>query len=110
GGLVAGTPLVSTKHNDDPFKAGGFKPVEQLLGRRARRVIAISEALKRFEVEQVGLPAEKVDVVHYGLDRLPEPWGGNPDLGLPGGARVLLIVGRLAEQKGIDVAIRALPA
>jgi glycosyltransferase involved in cell wall biosynthesis len=110
GGLVTGTPLVSTKHNDDPFKAGKFKPVEQLLGRRARRMIAISGALKRFAVEQVELPAEKIDVVHYGLDKLPQPWGENPSLDLSTGARVLLIVGRLAEQKGVDVAIRALPA
>jgi glycosyltransferase involved in cell wall biosynthesis len=110
GALVPGKPLVSTKHNDDPFKAGRFKPVERLLVARARRVIAISAALKRYAVERVGLPERKIDVVHYVLDELPQPWGENPDLGLPDGARLLLAVGRLAEQKGIDVLIRALPA
>jgi glycosyltransferase involved in cell wall biosynthesis len=111
GALVPGTNLVSTKHNDDPFRVKpAFQTLEGLLARRASRVIAISESLRRFTVEQVGLPEEKVEVVRYGLDELPSPWGENPALGLPEGARVLLCVGRLVPQKGVDVAVRALPA
>jgi glycosyltransferase involved in cell wall biosynthesis len=48
--------------------------------------------------------------VHYGLDELPRPWGENLELPIPEDARVLLVVGRLAQQKGVDVAVRALPA
>src|SRR5207244_198457 len=70
-------------------------------------VIAITEALQRFCVDRVGLPAAKVEVVHYGLDALPPPWGDAGDVPLADGARVLLCVGRLTEQKGVDVAIRA---
>jgi glycosyltransferase involved in cell wall biosynthesis len=110
GALVPGVPVVSTKHNPDPFRAGPFRLVERLLARRARRVIAISEAVRRFNVAQVGLPAAKIDVVHYGLDELPRPWGPNPSLDLPAGARVLLCVARLVPQKGVDVAARALRA
>jgi glycosyltransferase involved in cell wall biosynthesis len=102
------TALVSTKHNDDRFRAGPFRFVEQGLTRRAARVIAITEALRRFTIDEVGLPSRKVEVVHYGLDSLPEPWGENPDLTLPVGARVLLCVARLVRQKGVDVAVRAL--
>lgn len=101
--------LVSTKHNDDRFRTGPFRLVERMLARRAHRVIAITDALRRFTIDEVGLPAEKVEVVHYGLDSLPEPWGANPDLGLPDGARVLLCVARLVPQKGVDVAAAALP-
>ena len=109
GGLGAGAvPVVSTKHNDDPFRRGPFRHVERLLTRRARRVIAISEALRRYCVEAVGLPAEKIEVVPYGLDDLPAPWGEGPDVSLPDEARILLCVSRLAEQKGVDVAVRAL--
>jgi len=100
--------LVSTKHNPDPFRAGPFRYVERALARRAARVIAISEAVKRFCVERVGLPAEKIEVVRYGLDALPRPWGGGPDLSLPEAARVLLCVCRLVPQKGVDTAVRAL--
>ncbi len=109
GGLGAGAvPVVSTKHNDDPFRRGPFRHVERLLTRRARRVIAISEALRRYCVQAVGLPAEKIEVVPYGLDDLPAPWGEGPDVSLPDEARILLCVSRLAEQKGVDVAVRAL--
>ncbi len=110
GALVRGVPVVSTKHNPDPFRAGAFRYVERALARRARRVIAISGALRRFTVERVGVPASKVEVVQYGLDELPRAWGENPPLPLTEGVRVLLCVARLAPQKGVDVAIRALPA
>ena len=110
GALAARAPLVSTKHNDDRFRLGPYRYVERLLTRRFRRVIAISDALRTFTVERVGLPSDKVEVVHYGLDELPEPWGENPELELAEGARVLLCVARLAPQKGVDVAVRALPA
>jgi glycosyltransferase involved in cell wall biosynthesis len=103
-----GVPLVSTKHNDDRFRLGPFRYVERALTRRAARVIAITEALRQFCVDRVGLPAAKIEVIRYGLDALPGPWGENVEVPVPEGARVLLCVGRLAEQKGIDVAIRAL--
>jgi len=100
--------LVSTKHNDDPFRAGLFRHVERFLARRAAKVICITSSLARFNVERVGLPLSKVTVIHYGLDRLPDPWGlpGGPDL--PEDARILLAVSRLERQKGLDVAIEAL--
>ena len=110
GALAAPTPLVSTKHTDDRFRAGPFRHVERALARRVSRVIAITEALARFTVERVGLPREKVSVVHYGMDELPAPWGPNPAVLVPDGARVLLAICRLTAQKGVDVAVRALAA
>ncbi len=109
GAISAGrTTIVSTKHNDDPFRLGPFRHVERLCARRAAHVICITDALARFNVERVGLPAAKVSVVHYGLDELPAAWGpaGGPDL--PPHAKVLLAVSRLEPQKGLDVAIEAL--
>jgi glycosyltransferase involved in cell wall biosynthesis len=109
GALGAGRiPVVSTKHNDDPFRRGPFRFAEQLLTRRAGRVITITEALRRFCIDEVGLPPQKVEVVHYGLDDLPRPWGASPPVEVPEDARVLLCVARLAPQKGVDVAVRAL--
>ena len=109
GAVAAGrVPLVSTKHNDDPFRVGPFRHVERLITRRARRAIAITHALARFQVERVGLPAEKVRVVHYGLDEPPPAWAGNPPAEVPEDARVVLGMGRLVPQKGWDVALAAL--
>jgi glycosyltransferase involved in cell wall biosynthesis len=112
GGVAAavrGTPLVSTKHNDDPFRLGPFRYVERGLALLARRVVTITDALREFTVERVGIPAEKVETIHYGMDDLPQAWGENPPDEVPDNARVLLAVARLTRQKGIDVAIRALP-
>jgi glycosyltransferase involved in cell wall biosynthesis len=103
--LRAPWALVSTKHNDDPFRAGGFRFVERVLTRRTDRVVAITDALARFCFEQVGLPQEKVEIVHYGLDELPTAWGAGAE---PPEGRFLLAIARLTEQKGLDVAVRAL--
>ena len=107
---AAGTraALVSTKHNDDPFRSGRLRYLERLLTRRAARVVCITGALARFNRDAVGLPAEKLRVVHYGLDGPPPAWGppGGPEI--PDDGVVLLVVGRLVAQKGVDVAIAAL--
>jgi glycosyltransferase involved in cell wall biosynthesis len=106
-GAIGARRLVSTKHNDDPFRAGTFRFVERALAHRAARIIAITESLARFQVERVGLPRDKVEVVQYGLDDLPRAWDANPPDPVPADARVLLCVCRLEPQKGVDVAIRA---
>lgn len=111
GGLAAklrGSALVSTKHNDDPFRTGAFRYVERGLATLADRVIAISDSLRRFTVERVGVRAAKVETIHYGLDMPPTPWGTNPPDDVPTTARIVLSTSRLTEQKGIDVAVEAL--
>jgi glycosyltransferase involved in cell wall biosynthesis len=107
-GAFGARRVVSTKHNDDPFRAGAFRFVERALAHRAARIIAITESLARFQVERVGLPAKKVEVIHYGLDDLPQAWGENPPDPVSPDTPVLLCVCRLEPQKGVDVAIRAL--
>lgn len=107
-GALASGVVVSTKHNDDPFRSGPFRFVERVLTKRAARVIAITGALRSFLVERVGLPAEKIVTIPYGLDSVPEAWGANPRDAIAEEARILLAVSRLERQKGLDVAIRAL--
>jgi glycosyltransferase involved in cell wall biosynthesis len=108
GALTAGRARVfSTKHNDDRFRTGPWRFAERLLAVRARRVVAISRALKRFQVEQVGLPPDKVEVIHYGMDEPPAAWGENPQLAL-GDGPLLACVARLEPQKGVEIALRAL--
>src|SRR5262249_57519181 len=88
-GALGARRLVSTKHNDDPFRAGSFRYVERALARRAARIIAITDALARFQIERVGLPADKVEVIRYGLDDLPHAWATNPPHQLPPNPPVL---------------------
>jgi glycosyltransferase involved in cell wall biosynthesis len=109
-GSLNGRTLVSTKHNDDPFRAGAFRFVERALARRAARVVTITDALRRFQIERVGIPAAKLVTIHYGLDEPPAAWGTNPADDVGADARVLLAVCRLERQKGVDVAVRAVAA
>jgi glycosyltransferase involved in cell wall biosynthesis len=106
--IAAGSTLVSTKHNDDPFRRGSFRHLERLFARRAARIICITDALARFNVREVGLPESKLVVVHYGLDELPAAWGPPGDWDIPPAAPLLLAISRLEQQKGLDVAIEAL--
>jgi glycosyltransferase involved in cell wall biosynthesis len=107
-GALGARRLVSTKHNDDPFRTGAFRFVERGLTWRAGRVVAITHALERFLIDRVGLPREKVTTIHYGLDDLPRAWGRNPGDTVGDDVPLLLAVCRLEPQKGLDVAVRAL--
>jgi glycosyltransferase involved in cell wall biosynthesis len=108
-GALGARRLVSTKHNDDPFRTGPFRFVERALTRRTAKIVAITQSLARFQIERVGLPAAKLEVIHYGLDDLPPAWGTNPPDPVPPDARVLLCICRLEPQKGVQTAITALP-
>ena len=108
GALARGRRLlVSTKHNDDPFRTRlPFRWLERAAAARAARVICITDALRRFNVERVGLPAEKLEVVHYGMDEPPAAWAPT-ELELPDG-KIAVAIARLEPQKGLDVAVEAL--
>ena len=61
-------------------------------------------------VEQVGLPAVKVESIHYGLDELPAAVGREPAGRRAGRTRACCSPSHASSaQKGIDVAMRALP-
>ena len=112
GGIAArlrGARLVSTKHNDDPFRTGTFRHVER--GDRAARRSHRHHLRVRFAAS----PSSASDsrprrwtTIHYGLDELPAAWGENRPDAVPHGATVLLSTSRLTRQKGVDVAVRAL--
>ena len=106
---AAGTPLVSTKHNDDPFRAGPFRFVERLLARRAARIVAITESLAPLH-SRAGRPAGGEGRGHpLRPGRAAGRRGRANELELPDGD-VSLAVARLVPQKGLDVAVEALGA
>ncbi len=101
-------PLVSSRHNDDRYLLGPFRHVDRAFARPARRIIAISDAVRRF-LERAGLPAEKLVTVRYGLDELPSaPSELRPEeLGIPASAPLVLAIGRLTAQKDHPTLLRA---
>ena len=73
GGAAArllGIPSISTRHNDDRYLLGPFRYVDRAFARPARRLIAISDAVRRF-LERAGHDPSKLVTMRYGLDELP---------------------------------------
>ncbi|MBA3842317.1 MAG: glycosyltransferase [Actinobacteria bacterium] len=93
-------PFISTRHNDDRYLLGPFRHVDRLFMRGARRIIAISEAVRAFHV-RAGLPASKLVTVRYGLDEAPTtPSELTPEqAGIAAEVPLVLAIGRLIEQK-----------
>ncbi|WP_423141284.1 glycosyltransferase [Parablastomonas sp. CN1-191] len=110
-------PLVTSKHNDtEPFYRGpGAAAIERFCAGRARRVIAISQAVNDyFAAQWPARLARKLVTVRYGLSPVPggaeaaraarglrAEWGVGADEVLFG------IVARLVEQKSIPTLLRA---
>jgi len=101
-------PLVSTRHNDDRYQLGPFRYVDRAFASGASRLIAISDAVRRFLVE-AGLPDRKFETIRYGLDDMPSlPSETTPaDAGIPDGAPLALAIGRLIAQKDHATLLRA---
>ena len=105
---LLGCPSVSTRHNDDRYLLGPFRFVDRAFARPARRLIAISDAVRQF-LERAGYAPEKLVTVHYGLDTLPATRTQvTPEAaGIPDGVPLLLAVGRLIAQKDHPTLLRA---
>lgn len=101
-------PLVSTRHNDDRYLLGPFRYVDRGFARGASRLIAISDAVRRF-LEAAGHDPRKLVTIRYGLDELPAaPSEPTPAAaGIPPGVPLALAVGRLIEQKDHATLLRA---
>ena len=103
-----GIPFVSTRHSNDRYLLGPFRYVDRAFATGVSRIIAISHAVRSFLIRS-GLPAGRIETVHYGLDDLPEARSEKspPEAGIPSGAPLVLAVGRLTEQKDHATALRA---
>jgi glycosyltransferase involved in cell wall biosynthesis len=94
----------------DPWKSRGQLAVDRWLARRTSRIVANSPGVKEFYVGK-GLPAEQIEVIPNAVEPLPpSPVTRGElltELGLPGDARLVGLVGRLWAQKRVKDAIWA---
>jgi glycosyltransferase involved in cell wall biosynthesis len=114
GSIASGTtrvPLVSSRHNDDRYLLGPFRYIDRAFAARARRIVAISEAVRAF-LERAGFPRSKLVTVRYGLDTLPSAASEvTPhELGVRPDVPLLLAIGRLIPQKDHATLLRAFAA
>ena len=101
-------PYVSTRHNDDRYLLGPFRYVDRAFARGADRLIAISDAVRRF-LEEAGHDPRKLVTIRYGLDAIPATASDPTPAahGIPPDAPLALAIGRLIEQKDHATLLRA---
>jgi glycosyltransferase involved in cell wall biosynthesis len=92
----------------------GLKALVGPGARRADRVITISHAVKRDVVQRLGVPADRIDVVHLGFGMTPPPTitperDVRERFGL-GGRRVILCVSAALKHKNLERLIEAFAA
>ncbi len=115
GGLAAWLAgvraIVSSKHNEDPeLRHPVFGPLGRLVLAADDAVIAISRAVARYLAGSGRVDRRKLRVVHYGVDlpgRLPERGRFRSELGVPAGAPLVVLIGRLEPQKDIGTFLEA---
>jgi len=111
-GALAGAPaLVASERAADLWKTWAHRWVDRRLAGLSAVVLANSDGVRRFCVERIGLPPDKVRVIRNGLDlvRFDAAVAAGPRQPLPAAdGPVILCVGRLEEQKGHIYLLQAL--
>ncbi len=95
--------LVSSKHGCNEFRRGVIGRIDRLAAGYAKKVIAISQAVRKFYEKVEKIPSEKIEVIFYGFDSAKieasnrREIHGCPDV--PRGVKVLINVARLVPFK-----------
>ncbi len=111
---ISGKPFIAHVHATEFDRGGGVginKTVYQIEKRgmeEADRVIAVSNFTKNIIVTHYGISADKVEVVHNGIEFVEEEGvERNMHKLKEAGKKIVLFVGRLTLQKGPDYFIRS---
>jgi glycosyltransferase involved in cell wall biosynthesis len=112
---LAGIPLVATVHGKNYFWEKLRRRLAYRWVSRRATMIAVSQNLKEFVIEKVGVSPDRIKVVYNGVDALPpcdetDVRECRKELGLPETDRVVGVVGNLYPVKGHRYLIDALPA
>lgn len=114
-------PLIFTIHSTESGRSGLHNPdslaidgLEWWASYEAARVIVTSDSMRREICDHFRLPFEKVDVIPNGIDlsqyrRPADKESVRRRYGVHPNEKMVLFVGRLVPQKGVDYLIRAIP-
>ncbi len=113
--------VVTTEHlarsveSHFPFGSRIITALVRLTNRLVDRTIAVSELSRQMHIDNYGVPPDRIVAIRNGVD--VSRFGGEFDttrvreeLGIPEGAPVATLVGRLQERKGHTHALKAAPA
>lgn len=112
---LSGIPLVATVHGKNYFWEKLRRRLAYQWVSRNATMVAVSENLKQFIVDKVGVDSRDVKVVYNGVDVLPPFARADIDqcrkeLDLPTGDQIVGVVGNLYPVKGHQYLIAAIPA
>ena len=113
-------PVVVHVHADHRFEPKAYPPLVQVcdhaLAGHTDHVLAISEAVAQFAIEQQGFPRELVEIMHNPVDlgrfrpgTANSPSAARAGLGLAQDASVVICVARFDPVKGVDILLEAWP-
>ena len=109
--LSGARAIVASERAADVWKTPAHRLADRLLARVSDLVLANSEGVRRFYVERVGIPREKLLVVRNGLDlaRFDAEMAAGLSSPAPcaGEGQVIAAVARMEEQKGHAYLLRA---
>jgi len=109
-----GVPLVATVHGKHYFWEKLRRRLAYRWVSRRANMVAVSEDLKRFIVEKVGIPSHRITVLYNGVDVHHAPAAAEigacrKELHLPDTDRVVGVVGNLYPVKGHQYLIDSIP-
>lgn len=112
---LSGVPLVATVHGKNYYWERLRRRLAYRWVSRRATMVAVSENLKEFIVEKVGVSPGRVKVLYNGVDVLPkytptEVVECRKELGLPEDHQIVGVVGNLYPVKGHQYLIEAIPA
>ena len=99
-----GIPLILTMHSTEYDRSANLNPnpwfidIERNAMEKADRIIAVSHYTKRIIVERYGIDENKIRVVHNGVNPIGEHGEKK---------KIVLYLGRLTMQKGVEFFLRA---
>ncbi len=105
--------IFTTGHHAEPMRRLPIRLSQRWLWRRVTRGIAVSEAIRQFQIKVEGAPPDRVITIYDGLDAREIQIGDGAramvrhELGLPPQAPIAGTVCRLSEPTGISDGLRA---
>lgn len=112
--MMAGIPIVATVHGKNYFWEKLRRRVIYRLVNRHGTMVAVSQDLKRFMCEKVGVTEERVEVIYNGVapaqtGTVEEAQTCKAELGVSGCSPLLGVVGSLYPVKGHRFLLEAMP-